>query len=140
MLLNTSVHRRGERNVREEVICVFNATVTMPRSFSRRCAGRFTVEVRVLPTLGGIPARTPLNYKEAKKSRNVRDAIRRISIPKSDYWRRALRVLPPLVFALDERPKGDTSCNRRSNEKLVGTRISSVRGVERRTIQSIHWQ
>jgi hypothetical protein len=37
VLLNTSVHRRGERNARQKVICVFHATFTMPRSFSGRC-------------------------------------------------------------------------------------------------------
>src|SRR6266704_2744096 len=35
VLLNTSVHRRGERNARQKVICVFHATFTFPRQKSR---------------------------------------------------------------------------------------------------------
>jgi hypothetical protein len=38
VLLNTSLHHRGERNAGEKVICLFHATFTVPRSFSRRCA------------------------------------------------------------------------------------------------------
>ena len=34
VFVNTSVHRGGERNARQKVICVFHATFTMPRSFS----------------------------------------------------------------------------------------------------------
>src|SRR6267143_2418720 len=35
VLLNTSVHRRSERNARQKVICVFHATFTFPRQKSR---------------------------------------------------------------------------------------------------------
>jgi hypothetical protein len=38
---------------------------------------------------GAIPARTPLTYREAKKSRNVRDGIEKKSVPKSEDSTRA---------------------------------------------------
>src|SRR5882762_1830686 len=36
VFLNTSVHRRGERYARQQVICVFHATFIMPCSLSGR--------------------------------------------------------------------------------------------------------
>jgi hypothetical protein len=56
MLLDTSVHRRGERDAGQKVICVCHATFTVSRS------------------PGGVlaqPARESPNYREAEKKENV---------------------------------------------------------------------
>ena len=75
VFLNTSVHRRGERNVRQKGICVFHATFTTLRSFSGGLAGRLTLVVRVRPARGGNSSENSPHYREAKKSTNVRDEI-----------------------------------------------------------------
>src|SRR6267143_4665503 len=75
VLLNTSVHHRGERNARQKVICVFHATFTRHVRFRGDAPGGSRLWFASAWLAGEIPARTPLTYREAKKSKNVRDEI-----------------------------------------------------------------
>jgi hypothetical protein len=91
VLLNTSVHRRGERNARQKVICVFHAKFTFPRQKSR---------LNLTRIFAPLPLQRPQKQKMSKTN-----CDRHRSVP----------ALPSFLFLVCgndfTRPTGDINVN-----------------------------